>query len=101
MKTPEEIKRGLLKSVPVHFHKGNPEPRLTPLAYKALEELLADALAYIRQLEREKEAFMDDAKGLCGLCKHMYKTCSQHPCRNCTDGSNWEWRGVEEEKRET
>lgn len=53
MKTPEKIKRGLLKSVPVHFHGGNPEPRLTPLAYIALEKLLADALAYIQQLEQD------------------------------------------------
>lgn len=52
-KTPEEIKRGLLKSVPVHFHGGNQEPRLTPLAYMALEKLLADALVYIRQLEQD------------------------------------------------
>lgn len=53
MKTPEEIKRGLCEPLPVHFHKRSPEPRLTPLAYIALEKLLADALTYIQQLEQD------------------------------------------------
>lgn len=50
--TPDEIKEWLGDPVPVHFHVGNPEPHLTPLAYRTLEELFADALAYIQQLEK-------------------------------------------------
>lgn len=112
-KTPEEIKRGMehcaeigCKDCPYEedckMFDGFSIPAEDAYFYiQQLEQDNAQKDERIRQLEREKEAFMDDAKGLCGLCKHMYKTCSQHPCRNCTDGSNWEWRGVEEEKRET
>lgn len=62
-KTPDETKEWLGDPVPVHFHVGNPEPHLTPLAYRTLEELFADALAYIQQLEAERDA-MKEALGL-------------------------------------
>lgn len=115
MKTPEEIKRGFEICLRAPFKSCDGCAYDEKNCPQCVESLVRDALAYIqqleqdnakkderiRELEREKEAFMDDAKGLCGLCKHMYKTCSQHPCRNCMDGSNWEWRGVEDEKHET
>lgn len=63
-KTPDEIKEWLGAPVPVHFHRGDPEPHLTPLAYKTLEELFADALALIQQLESDKQQ-------LEGMLTHM------------------------------
>lgn len=91
MRSPDEIKEWLGDPVPVHFHRGNPEPYLTPLAYKTLEELFADALALIRQLEAqnaekdarikqleaERDAAVADIRlaftsyvGTCQTCKH-------------------------------
>ena len=52
-RAPDEIKKELVAPVPVHFHRGDPEPHLTPLAYKMLEELFADAIALIQQLQAE------------------------------------------------
>lgn len=52
-KTPDEIKKELVAPVPVHFHRGNPEPNLTPLALRDLEVLHTNALALIQQKEAE------------------------------------------------
>lgn len=51
MHTPDETKKGLNDPIPVHFHIGDPEPRLTPLALRDLEVLHTNALALIQQLE--------------------------------------------------
>lgn len=50
-KTPDEIKKGLGDPVPVHFHRGDPEPHLTPLALRDLEVLHTNALSLIQQLQ--------------------------------------------------
>ena len=53
MKSGDEIKKGLNDPIHVHYHIGDIEPRLTPLAFRDLEFLHADALAYIQQLEAQ------------------------------------------------
>lgn len=58
MRKAEEIKKALAAPVPVHYHVGDPEPRLTPLAMCELEALHADALALIQQLEEKREGLM-------------------------------------------
>ena len=50
--TPDETKKGLNDPIPVHFHIGDPEPRLTPLSLRDLEVLHTNALALIQQLEK-------------------------------------------------
>ena len=55
---PDEIKRGLNDPIHVHYHHGDREPHMTPLAMIDLEQLHADALALIQQLEAE----LTDAK---------------------------------------
>ena len=109
--TPDEIKKGLGDPVPVHFHVGNPEPHLTPLAYRTLEELFADALAYIQQLEAERDAAVEiikkkvgcEACKCYGLCTVPLPDCGEcvHencPCHTCCGRSNWQWRGVQKEE---
>lgn len=116
MRTPDEIKEWLGDPVPVHFHRGNPEPCLTPLAYKTLEELFADALALIQQkeqenaeqaerirvledhlreatkkieqLEAERDALIEQARenDVCVLCKHKDVPCDAEPCVSCCAG---------------
>ena len=122
MKSPDDIKKGLEKEIPVHYHLPNPEPRLHPTELIELESLHASALAYINkleqrlaQLERERDAAVEDLREAdmvdCCHCKH-YKvyganecdaedcTCDDCkrdcPCKNCKTNSNWEWRGVQE-----
>ena len=61
MKTPEEIKKGLEKEIPVHYHLPNPEPRLRQTELMELQSLHASATTYINQLEetvaRQKEKY--------------------------------------------
>ena len=52
-RTPDEIKKGLADNIAVHYHPGDLEPRLTPLTMVDLEELHAEALAFIQQLQAE------------------------------------------------
>lgn len=118
MRKAEEIKKALAAPVPVHYHVGDPEPRLTPLTMCDLEELKADALALIQQLEAERDSAVADIRlafnsyvGTCRTCKHgenqvdciepiRCENCENEKCKcQSCDGydSNWEWRGVQKE----
>ena len=98
-RTPEEIKKGLeCCSLPYKCDKcpyfGMP---------CGSDDLSADALALIKQLERERDAALEDMKTKsfgCGKCKHFMpspgKMCAlpieeRIPFYEC-----WEWRGVQE-----
>ena len=98
MKTPDEIKRGLQYCNSfVRVLKG--------CAYGCTywdekygcgsDYLMTDALAYIRQLEREKEAMIAAVEGDCHHCKHDFSVHADCPCMNCIDGRYWEWCGVD------
>lgn len=110
MKTPDEIKRGLeICSVDGDCSQC---PYFENLC---VDGLMPDNFAYIRQLEREKEALMEDFRvyreriikkeyGVyaCDLCKHggKYEEFDDTTCPEGCDGiGHWEWRGVEEEER--
>lgn len=76
---------------------------------RQLEQEIKQKDERIQQLEREKEAFVEYARGLCRACKHFKARIEEEPCLSCKDNSvfycpgpkdNWEWRGVEEEKHE-
>ena len=81
------------------------------------ETLNTDALAYIQQLERERDALLADLKEAdiieCDHCRY-YKNadsadcdaadcdcvfCENESCkcRDCRGNSNWQWRGVQKE----
>lgn len=114
MKTPDEIKKGLEIEIAVHYHLPNPEPRLTPREFMYMEQLHADALAYIERLEqrlaqaeRERDAAIHDLWGDCCYCAHNSLTdprCIER-CKRCKHAADaedrdelgvdrWEWRGV-------
>ena len=89
-KTPEEIKKGLERC------KNGAHCDNYLSAYHSQVE--ADALAYIEQLERERDAAMKDMKKMayestdgvvCDLCARK-----DGVCLDC----NFEWHGVKEEK---
>lgn len=62
----------------------------------------ADALAYIQQLERERDAAVEDiCMGVCcETCIYADTDATEPPCVTCARGygfANWQWRGVKEE----
>lgn len=66
-------------------------------------KLYKSALAYIQQLERERDALVKFASGQCRACKHKLTFSPiEEPCCKCRHiwpghgfESRWEWRGVE------
>lgn len=114
MKSPDEIKKGLADNIPVHCHPGDLEPRLTPLMMVDLEDLHADALALVQQLQddnaqlnrcienmtdklnamndevaklqAERDAAVEDLKyvAACKTCKEFRRSALTEPCLHCT-----------------
>lgn len=116
-RTPEEIKKGLDcciyetddSSLVDHCRVCPYQP--TGLCIRTL---LKDALAYIQQIERERDAAVEQLKDAdtidlfyCSHCKHEQlcdynlnscEDCEKDcPCHTCVDMCNWQWRGVPEE----
>ena len=115
MKTPEEIKLGMIdymEDASCVTEYGDAHDLIDSV--EKGHATMADALALIRQLEqdnaqkderirkleREKEALLQDMRGLCAYCKHSDKSILEEPCLYCSFGNHdrWEWRGVEEEQ---
>ena len=99
-RTPEEIKlwveymstTNVAKKIEI-MNQGCP--------YQFNEDIAADALAYIQQLERERDAAVQDLKvyKFCTACKHDKDDLDANkssPCFGCHSKSNWEWRGPQE-----
>lgn len=104
-KTPDEIKRGLeycghaIGCFDCIYFDGN----------ECEETLEDDALAYIQQLERERDALLEIVRNEadCKVCKHLKEECDgdcsfceiEGPCacaRCTTKDSHWEWAGIKE-----
>lgn len=101
MKKPEEIKLGLECCTPGDFQ----DCCICP--YKPLRACadvrIEDALVYIQQLERERDALRADLEAVCEVvntclaCGH-YRTDWQKPGCELNDLTcKWSWRGVPEE----
>lgn len=109
MKTPEEIKKGLeccileTDDTSLIDHCRACLYRSTGLCFR---HLLEDALAYIQQLERERDAAVEDLETMgedrayCDTCLHNNTNHKEEPCSSCMSGyliNNWQWRGVPQE----
>ena len=65
----------------------------------------ADALEQLQakngRFKRERDAAVKDLGKIksCKVCKHCdsLKTLIPKTCKECTHGSNWEWRGIKED----
>lgn len=97
MKTPDDIKKWLALCV-------DNEAGCTGCPYDDVEachgDLMEDAYALIQQLERERNAAVEELKqslSCCCYCKHNrpYHRCAKEAK---VDRSCFEWHGVEEEK---
>lgn len=90
----DDIKKELNAPIPIHFHIGDPEPRMTPLAVHDLESLHTKTIANIQQLEDlndelsreikrlqiEKDAAVEDIR--------MLLTSYKGACRTCIHGKD-------------
>ena len=101
MKTPDEIKHGL-KCCAYATCNGCPYAE----DGCATNREMIDALEYIQQLERERDAAVEDletmgeARAYCDTCLHNNTNHKEEPCISCMSGyliNNWQWRGVEVE----
>ncbi len=108
MRTPEEVKDGIVKAIETAswvVEGGDAHDLLD--AVEQLHATCTDALALIRQLERERDAAIADVKSLCSTnyfsgnfceyCKHNEPDgqCHHH-CIPYSSEWGWEWRGVKE-----
>lgn len=120
MKKPDEIKKGLeLCSVGFYENICTDCPYSSLAMAECPTKLKADALAYIQQLEAERDAAVEDIRfaytsyvGACQTCKHgkaqvdcieplRCDNCENEKCKcqSCDSNySNWEWRGVQKEE---
>lgn len=107
MKSPEEIKKGLecCGRGPMFLCSECPydlRPKI-PYGCRAMD-LRVDALAYIQQLERERDAAVEDMTELmqlaqfCRHCKHLKDDgeCTFDFAANKGQPWCWQWRGVQE-----
>ena len=77
-------------------------------AFADAEDVLDEAATALEQLQaengrfkRERDAAVKDLGKIksCKVCKHCdsLKTLISKICKECTHGSNWEWRGIKED----
>lgn len=109
MKTPDEIKRGLDAIAETDSDRRYVKVAAISASYRYFEDVAADALAYIKRLEAERDALKDCIERcgeLCGMCKKAADcdaadgdclTCkSDCPCRDCVKSGGaegYEWDG--------
>ena len=97
MKTPDEIKKGLAMCT----HGADCSQCPYTLYECSKNQMEQDALAYIRQLEAERDAAVNDVSLFpdCGTCKYNPRKKGYIPndCDDCVNHCNWQWRGVKEE----
>ena len=76
------------------------------LTLKGRVETAKWAYNYIQQLERERDAAVEDletmgeARAYCDTCLHNNTNHKEEPCSSCMSGyliNNWQWRGAEVE----
>ena len=105
MKTPEEIKKGLAcgNCFSCPYFTGMKDPG------DCGGQAAKDALAYIEQLEAERDAAIKDIPRACGYCKHYYNppifeetafgikiSYCEKECHNISGvNTGWEWRGAQ------
>ena len=106
MKTHDEIKKGLGRCA---LEGEKASCRTCPYekfgnGSSCIPKLTGDALAYIQQLERERDAAVELLHGFCGACANEGKheicvECSRRlPFEPEDKDDYWQWRGVQEIK---
>ena len=104
MKTPDEIKKGLVEPELFCEHcgqYGEPHGCNRPCGACGAYENADDAAEYIQQLEAERDAAVNDVSLFpeCCTCKHDPRKKGYIPndCDDCINHCNWQWRGGQKE----
>jgi len=103
MKTSNEIMKSL------RIHGLSPRSGCVGCAYRngskipgtCTAQLLKDTIIYIKQLEQERNAAVEDLAIIrdCKVCVHFGHNAYEEPCRSCgISQRNWMWRRVEEDE---
>jgi hypothetical protein len=98
-KTPEEIKNGLECCGKCNgCHEYCPYyDDIEDSLEECTSNLAIDALVLIQQLERERDAAVEQLKYFnCRTCAHSNLMHIASECCGCENASRWEWRGVTE-----
>lgn len=102
MKSPDEIKKGLELCNADECHGQHTDcPYHQDLM--CIRNICADALAYIQQLEAERDALQkyitDSTWAACDICKHGIDGASVLDCKHIREVGVpcFEWRGVQKE----
>lgn len=109
MKTPDEIKKGI-EYLSIKDITKKLDAWKEGIVYDYAEDAATDALAYIQQLERERDAAVEAIvrHKSCIDCKHstiipdgdgIWIDCPKRDGR-CRGHDIWEWRGVKEDENE-
>ena len=99
-KTPEEIKKAN-KICAEPDGECHTCPYAKPATVLCAFQKASDTLAYIEQLERERDAAVEQLKYFnCRTCVHSNLMHIASECCGCKNASRWGWRGVKEEKDE-
>lgn len=106
-RTPEEIRNGLRQCGKNTWCDGPDCPYYE--IYECHTYIAKDALALInqlledkKQLERERDAAVEQLRGQCEYCANVRdcgrceEDCDECPCDMCYRGDNWQWCGVPE-----
>lgn len=103
MKSPDEIK----KALECCFHDSAQCGECPYYPVSCDRELVRDAREYIRQLEAERDAAVEDLESYatlkCFACKYYEVELTEVPCNECKivcEGNRdmFEWRGVQKEE---
>ena len=98
-KTPEEIKKGL--ECCINWETGCIECPYDNLPHdECVAVMKSDNIAYIQQLERERDAAVrdmyhaaSDGGSFCDICKYKGEPCDK---RKFEEMECWQWRGAQE-----
>lgn len=73
---------------------------------EGLNLMLTNTQTALEQVKRERDAAVEDLKGLCGMCAHWNHGFMEDACEECIyskpfdddtfEPDNWQWRGVKE-----
>ena len=110
-RTPEEIKKGL--ECCINWETGCIECPYNNLPHdECVVAMKSDNIAYIQQLERERDAAVKALHGVCSECIHfnsryhpgdVMSCCKFEECVHGADDwdseDHWQWRGVQEVER--
>jgi hypothetical protein len=63
-------------------------------ARDAANKVIEHLKSRLAQVERERDALLEDMPRECHFCKYDHTNADEEPCVWCGFGNNWEWRGI-------